>query len=95
MTTNWRKEEVLFPNLCIAPWTEDKYPEAPECPNLEKVYAIGFAIKTHTPPDNKVWIDEVELIHKNGSKTLISNFNALNVSINGKEGLWHAGCGHL
>jgi len=95
VTTSWRKEEILFSNLSATPWTEKWHPEAPKTPNLEKVCAFGFAIKTHEPTKNKIWIDEVELIHKNGSKMLISSFNTLNVSINAKEGLWHAGLGHL
>jgi len=96
VTTNWRREEILFSNLSATPWTEKWHPEALEGPNLEKAYAFGFAIKkTHRPTENKIWIDEMHLVHKNGSKTLISNFNTLNVSINGKDGLWHAGWGHL
>lgn len=94
VTTKWREDEILFSNLCVAPWTEKWHPEAPKNPNLEKVRAFGFAIKTTTPTENKIWIDEVELIHRNGSKTIISNFNTLNASINGKEGLWHVGWGY-
>lgn len=96
VTTNWRRENILFSSLSATPWTEKWHPEALEGTNLKKVYAFGFAIKkTHEPTENKIWIDEMYLVHKNGSKTLISNFNALNISINGKEGLWHAGWGHL
>ncbi len=96
VTTNWRREKILFSTLSATPWTEKRYPEAPESPNLEKVCAFGFAIKkTVEPTENKIWIDEMYFLHKNKSKTLISTFNALNTSTNGKEGLWHAGWGHL
>lgn len=95
VTTWWREEEILFSNLSLAPWIEKWYPNASKTPVLEKVNAFGFAIKTQEPTKNTIWIDEIYLIHKNGSKTLISNFNTLNVSVDGKEGLWHVGWGHL
>ena len=93
VTTNWKKERILFSNLSIVPWNE--YLEAPKKPELDKVFALGFAVHTVKPTKNVIWIDEVYLIHKNGSKVLISNFNTLNTSINGVEGLWHAGWGRL
>lgn len=95
VTTKWEKRDILFSDLCITPWIEKWHPDAPKNPNLEMVTGFGFAIKTFTPTENNIWIDEIELIHKNGSKTLISNFNTFNVSVNGNEGLWHTGWGHL
>ncbi|HYN44879.1 MAG TPA: carbohydrate binding domain-containing protein [Candidatus Limnocylindrales bacterium] len=95
VTTNWRKEEILFSSLNATPSTEKWYPNEPKNPNLEKVFAMGFAANTTVPMINKIAIDEMYLIYKNGSKMLLTNFNTLNVSINGVEGIWYAGVGHL
>lgn len=94
VTTNWRKEEILFSNLNVTDWTKESYPFVSKSPDLEKVYAFGFAIHTKDEPKmNRISIDEIYLIHKNGSKILLSNFNTLDVNINGVEGIWHTGSG--
>lgn len=93
ITTNWDIVNISFSNLSIVPPSmEEWYPKSPD---LEKVFAIGFAVKTYTPIEGEIHIDEVSLIHKNGSSNLISNFDKLDISINGKDGVWHAGTGHL
>jgi hypothetical protein len=95
LTTNWKEQKVLFSNLSTTSSVKKWYPGAPISPDLKKVFAFGFAKNTKDPTQNEIWIDEVYLFRNNGNRTLISNFNSLNTSINGTEGLWHFGWGYL
>lgn len=94
VNTAWQKKEIMFTDLTIAPWTERAYPNAPKKPDLEKVYAIGFAAKTSDYRDEVIHIDEIELIYKNGSKEVITDFTSRNTSIKGIDGIWYTGTGH-
>jgi hypothetical protein len=68
ISTDWEEKEILFQDLQITPWTEKKYKAAPKnltdtC--LSKVFSIGFTDSKYSHIKNVVWIDEIELIHKN------------------------------
>jgi hypothetical protein len=95
ITSNWKEQKVFFSNLSTTASVKKWYPGAPKSPNLKKVFAFGFAKNTKEPTQNEIWIDEVYLFRKNGNRTLISDFSSLNTNINGTEGLWHNGWGHL
>jgi hypothetical protein len=91
----WKPETIHFSNLTLTPWTKKYYPGAPNEPDLKKVYGIGFAVRTNEAHiQNAIFIDELELIYKNGSRITISDFSTFNVDINGKEGYWHCWRGH-
>jgi len=92
--SNWINKEILFEQLTLAPWTKESYPMCTEKPDLNKTYAIGFAIKTTKPELNQIWIDEMYFIKNNGEYELISNFNDINATINGEKGHWHTGWGY-
>lgn len=93
ISTDWEKKEILFRDLQITPWMEKKYNAAPKNPTdtyLSKVFAIGFTDKTYGHVKNTVWIDEIELIHKNDTSKniIISDFRTFNITINGIKGHW-------
>lgn len=94
VSTLWEKKEIMFTDLTITPWTERAYPNAPKKPNMEKVYAIGFAAKTSDYRHEVIHIDEIEFIYKNGSKSVIIDFTTFNISIKGIDGIWFTGTGH-
>lgn len=93
ISTDWEKKEILFQDLQITPWTKKKYKAAPKNLNdtyLSNVFTIGFTDKTDGHIKNTVWIDEIELIHKNNrsKNIIISDFATFNVTINGTKGHW-------
>jgi hypothetical protein len=92
-TTNWRYVEVNFSDFRIAPWQKDAYPNSQQ-PDLQKVFGFGLSATTSSRLSNTVRVDEMSLLDKNGSRTLIADFSALNATIDGKEALFHAGAGY-
>jgi hypothetical protein len=96
-SSNWKKVRILFSELNITPWSEGSYPSAPRKPDLKKVYAFGFADKinnnTEAMVNNQIMIDEVYLIRKDGTTTLLNDFTGFNATINNRPGLWHTGWG--
>jgi len=97
-SNNWKKVKIIFSDLNITPWSEKSYPSAPKKPDLKKVYAFGFADKINViiedKVNNQIMIDEVYLIHDDGTTTLLSDFTDFNATINDKPGLWHTGWGY-
>ena len=97
-STDWKKVKILFSELNITPWSEKSYPSAPKKPDLKTVYAFGFADKINSEIEdsviNQIMIDEVYLIHNDGTRILLSDFTGFNATINGKQGLWHTGWGN-
>jgi len=93
-TTNWKKITVNVSDYSITPWTKDNYHDAPVRPELQNVYAFGFASKLKEPMfKNNIWIDELALINNNGSIEYILHFNDFNGTIQGADLIWNVGWG--
>jgi hypothetical protein len=91
-TTNWRYVELPFSNFKLAPWLKDLSPDT-QTPDIKKVFGFGFSVTTDNRLSNTIRVDEMCLLTKNGDKILITDFSALNATINGQEALFHAGAG--
>ena len=93
--TNWRHETIYFNDLVRTPWTTEWYPGSSEKPDLNSVFAFGFAVKTDHATQNQIWIDEIYLIKNNDERLLLMNFDGnKEPGLNGVLGQWHSGWGY-
>ena len=94
--TNWKKVTVNLSDYSVAPWIKASYPDASGTPELNNVYAFGFASKSKERVlKNNIWIDELTFVNKNGSVDYIHHFDNINTTIQGVDCIWNVGWGHL